>query len=132
MIKSGFLVMDFYINKDSLLPILRMDLISDGRHSYNKFFELIENSTITFTMVNKETGVTKVANAPAFIKLREDGGCVDEYVICYKWRKHDVKEAGVYTGTFNIEFGEVKNDEYDYPEGNLIMPIREELTIIIR
>ena len=124
--------MDFYINKDSLLPILRMELIEDGRHDYNKFMELIQNSSITFTMVNIDTGVTKVANAPAFIKLREDGGCVDQYVICYKWKKHDVKEAGRYKGTFNIEFGEIKNDEYDYPEGNLIMPIREELVINIR
>ena len=124
--------MNFFINKGSLLPILRMELIEDGRHNYNKFHELIESATITFTMVNKDTGVTKIAHAPAFIKLREDGGCVDQYVICYKWRKHDVKEAGNFIGTFNIEFGEVKNDEYEYPQGNLIMPIREELIITIK
>lgn len=124
--------MDFYINKDSILPILRMDLIEDGRHDYNKFMELIQNSSITFTMVNADTGVTKIANAPAFIKLREDGGCIDQYVICYKWRKHDVKEAGRYKGVFNIEFGDVKNDEYDYPQGNLVMPIREDLFINIK
>ena len=126
------MAMFFYINKNSVLPILRMDLIEDGRHDFNKFHELIQNSTITFTMVNEDTGVTKIANAPAFIKLREDGGCIDQYVICYKWRKHDVKEAGNFTGTFNIEFGDVKNDEYEYPQGNLIMPIREQLHIVIR
>lgn len=124
--------MDFYIKQGSLLPILRMDLIEDGRHDYNKFFELLENSNITFTMVNKETGVTKVAKAPAYIKLREDGGCVDQYCICFDWRKHDTKEAGTYVGQFNIDFGEVKNDEYDYPKGNLIVPIREDLIITVR
>ena len=124
--------MDFYIKQDSLLPTLRMDLIEDGRHDYNKFHELLENSNITFTMVNKETGVTKVAKAPAYIKLREDGGCVDQYCICFDWRKHDTKEAGTYIGQFNIDFGEVKNDEYDYPKGNLIAPIREDLIITIR
>lgn len=124
--------MDFYIKQGSLLPILRMDLIEDGRHDYNKFHELLENSNITFTMVNKETGVTKVAKAPAYIKLREDGGCVDQYCICFDWRKHDTKEAGTYIGQFNIDFGEVKNDEYDYPKGNLITPIREDLIITIR
>ncbi len=124
--------MDFYIKQGSLLPILRMDLIEDGRHDYNKFFELLENSKITFTMVNKETGVTKVAKAPAYIKLREDGGCVDQYCICFDWRKHDTKEAGTYVGQFNIDFGEVKNDEYDYPKGNLIVPIREDLIITVR
>lgn len=124
--------MDFYIKQGSLLPILRMDLIEDGRHDYNKFHELLENSNITFTMVNKETGVAKVAKAPAYIKLREDGGCVDQYCICFDWRKHDTKEAGTYIGQFNIDFGEVKNDEYDYPKGNLITPIREDLIITIR
>lgn len=124
--------MDFYIKQGSLLPILRMDLIEDGRHDYNKFHELLENSNITFTMVNKETGVTKIAKAPAYIKLREDGGCVDQYCICFDWRKHDTKEAGTYIGQFNIDFGEVKNDEYDYPKGNLITPIREDLIITIR
>lgn len=124
--------MDFYIKQGSLLPILRMDLIEDGRHDYSKFFELLENSKITFTMVNKETGVTKVAKAPAYIKLREDGGCVDQYCICFDWRKHDTKEAGTYVGQFNIDFGEVKNDEYDYPKGNLIVPIREDLIITVR
>lgn len=124
--------MDFYIRQNSLLPILRMDLIEDGRHDYNKFHELIQNSTITFTMINKETGVTKVAKAPAYIKLREDAGCVDEYVICFNWRKHDTKEAGNYVGFFDIDFGEVKNDNYEYPKGLLKMPIRETLNITIR
>lgn len=124
--------MDFYIRQNSILPILRMELIEDGRHDYNKFHELIQNSKITFTMINKETGVTKVAKAPAYIKLREDAGCVDQYVICFNWRKHDTKEAGNYVGYFDIDFGEVKNDNYDYPKGNLIMPIRETLNITVR
>jgi len=124
--------MEFYIKKDSVLPTLRMELIEDGRHSYNKFHELIQNSTITFTMVNRETGVTKVAKMPAYIKARENGGCVEQYVICYDWRKHDTKEEGNYLGEFNIEFGQLKNDEYDYPSGNLIVPIREDLLIIIK
>lgn len=123
---------EFFINKNSLLPILRMELIEDGRHDFNKFHELIQNSSIVFTMVNRETGVTKIAKAPAYIKAREDGGCVEQYVICYDWKKRDVNEEGTFEGRFDIEFGEVKNDEYDYPTGNLIMPIREDLMITIK
>ena len=123
--------MDFYINKGSVLPRLVLEIIEDGRHSYNKFHELVQSSNITFTMVNKETGVTKIAKAPAYIKARENGGCVEQYVICYDWKKRDVNEDGTYIGKFNIEFGELKNDEYTYPTGNLIMPIREELNINI-
>lgn len=123
---------EFYVKKGSILPILRMELIEDGRHSYNKFHEAIQSSNITFTMVNRETGVTKIAKAPAYIKAREDGGCVEQYVICYDWKPRDTKEEGSYIGEFNIEFGKVKNDEYTYPTGNLIMPIREDLLITIK
>ena len=122
----------FYITQNSTLPTLRMELIEDGRHDFNKFHELIQTANITFTMVNRETGVTKVAKMPAYIKARENGGCVEQYVICYDWRKHDTKEEGNYLGEFNIEFGELKNDEYDYPSGNLRMPIREDLLIVIK
>jgi len=123
---------EFYIKKDSLLPTLRMELIEDGRHDYNKMYEMLQNSTITFTMVNRESGVTKIAKAPAYIKAREDGGCVEQYVICYDWKKRDTKEEGNYIGEFNIEFGQLKNDEYEYPTGNLRMPIREDLLIVIK
>ena len=70
--------MDFYIRQNSVLPTLRMELIEDGRHDFNKFHELIQNSTVTFTMTNKDTGVVKVAKSPAYIKPREGGGCVDQ------------------------------------------------------
>lgn len=122
---------EFYINKDSLLPTLRIELIEDGRHDYNKMYEMLQNSSITFTMVNRDTGVTKIAKAPAYIKAREDGGCVEQYVICYDWKKRDINEEGNYIGKFNIEFGDIKNDEYTYPSGNLIVPIREQLMITI-
>ena len=123
---------EFYINKDSLLPTLRIELIEDGRHDYNKMYEMLQNSSITFTMVNSDTGVTKIAKAPAYIKAREDGGCVEQYVICYDWKKRDINEEGNYIGKFNIEFGDIKNDEYTYPSGNLIVPIREDLLIIVK
>jgi len=123
---------EFYIRKNSVLPILRMDLINDGRHDYMKFHEAIQNSTITFTMVNAETNLTKIAKAPAYIKRRETGGCSEQYVICYDWKERDTKEEGSYIGTFEITFGSIKADDYTFPTGKLIMPIREELLITIK
>lgn len=35
---------EFYINKNSVLPRLRMELINDGRHNFNFFF-LIRSNT---------------------------------------------------------------------------------------
>ncbi len=121
----------FYIKKGSTLPTLRMELIEDGRHDYRKFYDSIQNCSITFTMVNIDTNITKVAKAPCYIKLKEDGGCVEKYVICYDWKERDTKDVGTYKGTFDITFNPIKSDETEYPTGKLIMPVREELTIVI-
>ncbi len=121
----------FYIRKNSTLPTLRMELIEDGRHDFRKFYESVQNCTITFTMVNVDTKITKIAKAPCYIKLKEDDGCVEKYVICYDWKPRDTKEAGTFKGTFELTFGEIKSDETEYPTGNLNIPIREDLTIVI-
>ena len=122
----------FFIKQGSTLPSLRMELIEDGRHDYNKLWECIQNADITFTMVNADTNVTKVAKAKAYIKLRENDDCTEQYVICYDWKARDTKEAGTYIGTFEITFnGDIKNDEYTYPSGVLLTPIREQLMITI-
>ena len=124
--------MYFFIRQNSILPRLVMEVVEDGKHDYNKLWECIQNANITFTMVNADTNVTKVAKAKAYIKLREDDDCTEQYVICYDWKAHDTKEAGTYIGTFDIDFnGELKNDNYTYPQGLLKMPIREKLYIIV-
>lgn len=123
----------FYIKKDSVLPTLRMDLIEDGRHDFHKFHECIQAADITFTMVNIETNVTKVAKGKCYIALKEDGGCREKYAICYDWKKRDTKEAGTYEGTFTIEFSDkITNESTEYPYGTLRMPIREPLYIVVQ
>jgi len=123
---------EFYICKDSNLPTLAMEIIYDGRSDYNKFYDAVQNSEITFTMTNMDTNVVRVANAPCYIKLREDNGCVDKYLICYDWKKRDTRECGRYKGEFTIHFNRIKGETKVYPEGDLMMPIREPLCIIIQ
>ena len=122
----------FFLKKHSTLPVLRLQLINDGRHDFKKFHEAIENASITFTMTNTETNVIKIANAEAYIAEKEGEGCETQYLICYKWKPRDTKEKGVYEGVFNIHFNEDLTSEYTtYPNGDLIMPIREKLIIVI-
>ena len=120
-------------NNEKVLPILYMMLINDGRHDFHKFHEMIQNAGITFSMVDMETGVYKIANSPAFIKKIDDECCTEEYEIGYQFIKRQVSTPGTYKGIFTIKFGDdLKNDNYDYPQGVLTMPIREELEIIVR
>ena len=122
----------FYIKQGATLPQLRMELINDGRNDFHKIHECIQNADITFTMTNVDTNVAKVSKAKAYVKLREENTCNEEYVICYDFKARDTKEAGSYKGTFEITFGsDIKNDSYTYPSGVLGMPIREELLITI-
>ena len=124
--------MTFYIKQNSTLPTLRMELIEDGRHDYHKFHECIQSASITFTMVNADTGITKIAKNKAYIKLRETDSCEEQYVICYDWKERDTKEAGMFKGMFEISFSDnLKNDSYTYPSGVLGMPIREELNVVV-
>ena len=123
---------EFYIKKDSILPILSMELIFDGRHTYNKFHDAIQAANITFTMTNLNNGIIKIANTPCYIKMKENNGCVEEYIICYNWKKRDTKESGVYEGVFTISFDEnITSETTTFPSGDLIMPIREKLIIKI-
>lgn len=115
---------EFYINKNATLPFLKMELINDGRYDFNKFYELIQNSTITFCMTNSETGVMKIANKETFIEPKDS--CGEEYFIYYKWDPRDTKIKGKYDGKFTITFGEL------FGGGKLILPIQEELIIYIQ
>lgn len=117
---------EFYINKDATLPLLKMELINNGRYDFNKFYELIQNATITFSMTNCDTGVMKVANNSSGVSIQLKDGCDEEYYICYKWNQRDTKMKGKYTGKFTITFGDM------FGGGKLIVPIQEELIIYIQ
>lgn len=123
----------FYINKDSVNPTLRIEIINDGRYDFNKFYNAIQDSTITFSMKNLENDILKISNAPADIILSEDKNCEDKYIIVYQWKERDTKLPGKYKGWFNIKFnGNLSENNVVYPSGNLIVPIQEELLIYIK
>ena len=48
--------MEFFIKKNATLPILKMQVVKDGRSDYNKMMSLIEESAIFFSMIDIETG----------------------------------------------------------------------------
>jgi hypothetical protein len=122
---------EFYINKNATMPMLKMELINDGRYDFNAFYEMIQNSTILFTMTNKETGVVKVSNAEAFVYPKDS--CDEKYYIYYPWTTRDTKLKGVYTGKFSITFGYISGTTTPlYGGGPLIVPIQDELTIYIQ
>jgi len=59
--------MEFYIKKNATLPVLKMQVVKDGRAGYQQLMEDLEVSTIFFTMIDVETGIPKIVSAPCEI-----------------------------------------------------------------
>jgi hypothetical protein len=117
---------NFFIKKNSQLPILQLKIINDGRNDYKKIFQELENAAITFSMINYETGRYKVFNQPALLIPVDNDSCLvgqQEYYLGYKFKKKEVNTAGVYKGEFKIDFFSDNT--------SLIVPIYEELFINI-
>lgn len=122
----------FVINKNATLPYLEIEPINDGRHTYKKLYLALQASTVTFSMVNMENGVTKIANAPCYIVPFEEEGCEEKLKIQYRWDKRDTKESGIYVGKFKIVLDDnITMEGVTFPKGELIVPIAEEIQIII-
>lgn len=126
---------EFYIKAKSINPVLRMELIKDGRYDFKKSMidNAIQDSIVKFYMKDVETGILKVANADADIVVAEDGGCDEKYILQYKWKERDTKKEGIYEGWFEVKFnGNLTEDGIEYPTGNLILPIQEKLIIYVK
>lgn len=122
----------FFITKGSTLPKLRMDVIHDGRYDFRKFYLAIQNADVTFTMYDQDTGIKKIANAPAEVVEKYGTGCEEQFVIQYSWNKRDTSEAGTYIGIFNIKFNDdLVMDGMTFPSGEMNAPIAEDLLITI-
>ena len=115
--------MYFEINKHSTLPLLKLELISDGRSDFGKFFDKIQNANIYFTMTDEVTGVKRIAKKQAGTQLvLPQSDCVNEqYYITYQFTQKETTIAGRYIGMFEIEFLD--------GSGLLVVPIKETLFI---
>jgi hypothetical protein len=115
--------MEFFIKKNATLPLLKMQVVKDGRSGYLQFMEMLEVSTIFFTMIDVTTGIPKIVAAPCdIVNIIQTDGAPTEYYIYFKFTEFDTDTIGRYKGQFLI-----KNDD-----GNLILPLREELFINIQ
>lgn len=124
----------FTINKGSELPKLRVELIQDGKTDFRKFYLAIQAAdSVSFTMTNLETGIKKIAKAPAEVVYDENSGCEERYLLQYTWKKRDTNESGTFIGHFHINFNDqVVADGMVFPKGELIVPIEENIVIIVK
>jgi hypothetical protein len=115
--------MEFFIKKNATLPVLKMQVVKDGRAGYQQLMETLEVSSIYFSMTDTSNGIPKIIDAPCgIVPLDLPAGAPPEYYIYFQFTERDTNSPGRYVGEFLI-----KNDE-----GNLILPIREEIYINVQ
>ena len=116
--------MEFFIKQNSELPILKMQVVRDGRTDAYKIFDAdLDTATIRFSMKNTDNGIQKILMNNAYIttKTKNNSDSPTEYYIYYKFSKRDTNRKGRYEGEFHIVNS----------MGELIAPIREILYINI-
>jgi hypothetical protein len=113
--------MEFFIKKGATLPVLKMQIVKDGRNDFRSFMEELENATITFSMRDEGTGVLKIASKRAYIteKFLDNPDAPTEYYIYYQFTTSDTAKVGRFVGEFSVTTS----------QGQLIVPIRENLYI---
>jgi hypothetical protein len=116
--------MEFFIKKNATLPVLKLQVVKDGRSDYDSFMKTIEESAIFFSMIDTATGIPKISSRPAgFVeKTLLDPNASPEYYIYYQFTNRDTSKVGRYEGQFML-----RNDD-----GVLIVPIRESLFINVQ
>ena len=97
--------MDFFIRQGSVLPLLKMELIKDGRNDYKQFHTDIQTATVTFTMKDANNGRTILSKASCILAKKIKENTVDnEYYIVYNWSTGDTNLKGTYSGEFDVTF----------------------------
>lgn len=113
--------MEFFIKKGATLPVLKINVIKDGRSDYNRTMQFLEGTDIFFSMVDTKTGIPKFTTRPAGVMKKEqmDPALEPEYYVYYQFTPNDTKSVGRYEGQFLF-----RNET-----GILTLPLNQEIYV---
>lgn len=118
---------NFFIQKNSTLPVLKLQLIQSIREQYDITDEMLDNVAVTFSMTDAETGIYKIANVAGDLVINRDRPEYPdevEYTVTYKFRLCDTRKTGRFKGEFKLDF---LGDNC----GKITLPNGEPINIII-
>jgi hypothetical protein len=120
--------MIFFIKKNSSLPLLVYELTDNILNRYNITDDMLENCAITFSMINSETGIFKIANAPATLNIETPNKSFTEfkkYNLIYQFKTKDTNKIGNFEAEFVVDF--LQNCE----AGKLKLPVDDKIIVVI-
>ena len=128
---STFNTNNFFIKKDSTLPELKYPLTQHVMEKYDISKDMLENCAVTFSMVDIENGLYKIANVEANLVVNNNRPeYPDElkYTLMYRFKLKDTKKAGRFAGEFKIDFISSENVGEC---GKITLPTQGQINIII-
>lgn len=113
--------MEFFIKKNATLPVLKINVIKDGRSDYDRSMRYLQDTDIFFSMVDTETGIPRITSRPAGLIKKEplDPSDNTEYYVYYQFTPFDTKKVARYKGQFLF-----RNET-----GIMILPLNQDIYI---
>jgi len=113
--------MEFFIKKGATLPILKINVIKDGRSDYNRSMKFLSETDVFFSMVDTQTNIPRITTRPAGLmsKIAPLTASTSDYYVYYQFTPFDTKKVGRYKGQFLF-----RNET-----GILVLPLSEEVYI---
>jgi hypothetical protein len=113
--------MEFFIKKNATLPVLKINVIKDGRSDYDRTMKFLNETEIFFSMVDTETGIPKITSKPAGIMKKNSviPNNDSDYYVYYQFTPFDTKKVARYKGQFMF-----RNET-----GFMRLPLNEEIYI---
>jgi len=115
--------MNFYIKKNSTLPVLTVEVVVDSRNTFGNTNESFSSSTITFNMKDVETDIYRIVGKSVSIKEKYSTGDspLKSYYLETQFTSKETKNIGSFLGEFKITNS----------NGTEILPIENEIIINI-
>jgi len=128
---STFNINNFFIKKDSTLPELKYPLTQFTLEQYDITADMLENVAVTFSMIDANTGLYRIANVPASIVFNIDRPQYPDellYTLVYRFKLPQTSKAGRFVGEFTLDFLPSGNDGGC---GKLKLPVDDVVNIVI-
>lgn len=113
--------MEWFIKKNATLPVLKINVIKDGRSDYDRTMRYLNETDIFFSMVDTETGIPRISSRPAGLIQKEQlsTSADTQYYVYYQFTPFDTKKVARYKGQFLF-----RNDT-----GIMTLPLNQDIYI---
>ena len=116
--------LNVYFKKNSTLSLVKYPLTKKMLDEYFITDDMLSNCAVTFSITNSNTGIFAIANVNAELLYLPDRATYpndQEYSLVYRFKKNQIKKAGIYWGQFCIDFLGDSCGKIIIPENDLII-----------